>query len=140
MRNPAAQLEAALKARARNGARHAAVMGIAVLLLLTGAGFLTSALWIAAAATWSPLVASLLLAMVCLVAGAMIFLQVIPPQSLRKPASPQSSHQSETGTEPPPLGDKSPYPPLAEAFLFGLNTAIRLRRRRDRAPSPTRDR
>lgn len=79
MRNPAAQLEAALKARARNGARRAAVMGIAVLLLLTGAGFLISALWIATAATWSPLVASLLLSMVCLVAGAMIFLQVMPP-------------------------------------------------------------
>lgn len=124
MRNPAAQLEAALKARARNGARRAAVMGIAVLLLLTGAGFLISALWIATAATWSPLVASLLLSMVCLVAGAMIFLQVMPPQSLRKPPPPVS--------DPPPTVDKPPYPPLAEAFLFGLNTAMRLRRTRDR--------
>lgn len=124
MFDPAAQIEAALKARARNGARRAAVMGVAILLLLTGAGFLTSAIWIAAAAAWSPLVASLLLSMFCLVAGAMIFLQVMPPQSLRKPPPPIS--------EPPPPVEKPPYPPLAEAFLFGLNTAMRLRRGRDR--------
>lgn len=124
MFDPAAQIEAAIKARARKGARRAAVMGVAVVLLLTGAGFMASAIWIAAAAAWSPLVASLLLSMFCLVAGAMIFLQVMPPQSLRKPPPPVS--------EPPPTVEKPPYPPLAEAFLFGLNTAMRLRRTRDR--------
>lgn len=123
MFDPAAQIEAVIKARARKGARRAAVMGVAVVLLLTGAGFLTSAIWIAAAAEWSPLVASLLLAMFCLVAGAMIFLQAMPSRSLRKPPP---------VADPPPPTSKSPYPALADAFLFGLDTAIRLRRGRDR--------
>lgn len=123
MFDPAAQIEAAVKVRARKGARRAAVMGVAVVLLLTGAGFLTSAIWIAAAAEWSPLVASLLLAMVCLVAGAMVFLQTMPSRSIRTPPP---------VAEPPAPTDKSPYPALAEAFLFGLNTAMRLRRDRDR--------
>lgn len=129
MINPAAQLEAALKARARQGARRAAMLGVAFILLLAGAGFLTSAIWIAAAAAWSPLVASLILAMFCLVAGAMLYLQVMPP---RRTARPVRRPPPPAYDEPPPPGAKPPYPPLAEAFLFGLDTAMRLRRARDR--------
>lgn len=129
MIKPAAQIEAALRARARDGARRFALLCVAVILLLVGAGFLTSAIWIAAAAAWSPLVASLILALFCLVAGAMLYLQVVPPRGRARPVRrPPPVALDET----PPPGTKPPYPPLAEAFLFGLDTAMRLRRARDR--------
>ena len=128
MFDPAAQIEAAVKARARQGARRAGLMILSGLLLATGLGFLTVAIWIVAAEAWSPQAAGLMLGVIYLGLGGIV-------------AAMASSSQTDHGAHHPrhhderpqaATGAASPYPPLAEAFVFGLDTALRLRRGRDR--------
>jgi hypothetical protein len=127
MFGPAAQLEAAMTARARRGARHAALLTISAILLATGVAFLTAALWIVAAAAWSAGAAALLLAMIYLGLGGIVLALAL---SRRRRVPPS------VAATPPPQPAANPYAPMIEAFIFGLDTAIRLRRRRDPASAP----
>jgi hypothetical protein len=120
MFDPAAHLEAAVKARARKGARRAGLLLVSGLLLAIGMGFVSVAIWIVTAAAWSPLVAALLLGAIHLGAGGIVLYLALPSH---EPAGSPSEAQ--------PSGETAPFPPLAEAFVFGLDTALRLRRARD---------
>ena len=126
MFDPAAQLEAAVTARARKGARRAGLFAASALLLTTGLGFLTTAIWIVVADAWSPLVAAVALGLLYLGAGG-IALSLALPSSDAEDGS--RSAQAAANTEP---AKTAPFPPLAEAFVFGLDTALRLRRAGDR--------
>lgn len=121
MFDPAAQLEAAVTARARKGARRAGLLLVSGLLLAAGVGFLSAAIWIVVAAAWSPLVAALVLGVIYLGAGGIVLSLALPPRQVHEPVAAQDEALK-----------KAPFPPLAEAFVFGLDTALRLRRGRAR--------
>lgn len=133
MFDPAAQIEAAVKARARQGARRAGLMILSGLLLATGLGFLTVAIWIVAAEAWSPQAAGLMLGVIYLGLGGIVAAMASSPSS---PSSDHGAHQQDhphhDAAQKARAGAANPYPPLAEAFVFGLDTALRLRRGRDR--------
>ncbi|MDD9705751.1 MAG: phage holin family protein [Paracoccaceae bacterium] len=126
MFDPAAQLEAAVTARARKGARRAGLLILSGLLLATGAGFLTVAIWIVASTAWSPQAAALMLGVIYLGLGGIVIAIASTPQR------DQSHVTDQTAAHGVKSGTANPYPPLAEAFVFGLDTALRLRRGRDR--------
>lgn len=125
MFDPAAQLEAAVTARALKGARRAGLLLASGLLLATGVGFLSAAIWIVVADAWSPLVAALVLGVIYLGAGGIVLSLALP--SRPDPLSKQAQDAADQAT-----AAAAPFPPLAEAFVFGLDTALRLRRARDR--------
>ena len=120
MFDPAAHLEAAVKARARKGARRAGLLLTSGLLLAVGMGFVSAAIWMVTAAAWSPLVAALLLGAIYIGAGGIVLYLALPSQE-----------SAASRSEAQPTDEVAPYPPLAEAFVFGLDTALRLRRARD---------
>ncbi|MDX1820235.1 MAG: phage holin family protein [Paracoccaceae bacterium] len=130
MFDPAAQIEAAVKARARQGARRAGLMILSGLLLATGLGFLTVAIWIVAAEAWSPQAAGLMLGVIYLGLGGIVAAMASSPSSDH--GAHHQDHTHHDAAQQARSGAANPYPPLAEAFVFGLDTALRLRRGRDR--------
>ena len=130
MADPAARIAAAVEARARSGARRVGLLILASLLLAVAAGFLSVAIWIVTATAWSPLVAALVLGGIYLGGGLLALVLSMP----RRPVVAEAAAQAEAAAK------TAPFPPLAEAFVFGLDTALRLRRSRDRDPSRDRDR
>ena len=123
MSDMAGRLEAAMAARARKGVRRAGLLLASALLFLVAVAFLTVALWIVTAAAYSAEIAALVIAGLYLAAGGVLLLMA------RSPGQPRVD-PAETAVPP---GHSSPYPAMAEAFVFGLDTALRLRRsRRDR--------
>ncbi len=117
-----------------------AVLGTAgALLAAIGVGFLTSALWIFLARWQDSLFASLAVGVLfLLLAGVALAMGKRAGRSRRVPDARFHSRRAdplydaraqEAGPFAPPRGD---YPPLMEAFLFGLNTAAKVRRRKTR--------
>lgn len=122
---------ARLRMTAREAARRAAFGTAAAVLLLAGAGFLTAAAWIGLAAALGALKASLLVGLTLVAAGcilaALAFARAAPPPP-PEPGEPDEALRdllTGAGMRVPPKGEA---PPLVEAFIFGLVTALRLRR------------
>lgn len=108
-----------LMARLRLGVRHAGLLMLAILLIAVAAGFITVAIWMLVVAVWSPLAAALLLGALYLGLGLLCL-------ALARPARLQAADPPRA--QSPAAGPAAPFPPLAEAFIFGLDTALRLRR------------
>jgi hypothetical protein len=103
-------------------------MGASVLLLCVAAGFITVAIWMVTAATWSPLAAALILGLLYLGLGGLLLAFALTSGD---PRAAEADAQDRTRAQSPAAGPSAPFPPLAEAFVFGLDTALRLRRPRD---------
>lgn len=125
MNRTAGHIEAAVMARAQRGARRAALMIAGMILFLVAVGFFSSALWIVIDQYHSDMIASLALGGLYLVAGLILLLMARKPRLHRK----AYMEQPAAGTPP---RRPSPYPQIAEAFVFGMDTAMRLRRSRER--------
>jgi hypothetical protein len=127
MQRAAAHLETAVAARARKGARRIGLLLVSAAFLATAAGFLTVAMWILLETTFSALIAAVVLGGLYLGAGGLtLYAATSPSRSEREARLAQAQAQAH------PAGRDAPFPPLAEAFVFGLDTALRLRRSRDR--------
>jgi len=127
MSDPASRFQAAVTARAQQGARRFGLMAVSGVFFAIAAAFLTVAVWIVISDAQSSEVAALVIGGFYLVVGIIFRVMARSP----KPVKPVRPAPAETDVPPPPRG--SAYPPLTEAFVFGLDTALRLRRaRRDR--------
>lgn len=102
------------------------------LLLLVAALLLAAASWLALAARFGAVWASLAVAAGCLLVGSVLLALAWRRPRRRAAARPRPQDEAtlravfaELGLELPPPGER---PPLLEAFLFGLATARRLNR------------
>ncbi len=112
------------------------VLALAAMVFLTVAlGFLLAAAWQEIARRSDPVLASLALAgATATVALILLILSKLRGRRPRRSASPDTDAAlralfAEAGLRVPDPGER---PPLVEAFLFGLTTALRLGRGRDR--------
>ena len=131
MPDPAAFFEAVVAARARKGARRIGLLLVSAALLATAAGFLTVAMWLVLEDAYSAEIAAVVLGTLYLGAGGLVLYAALSPSRTERDArlaQAQSQAQGEAGQS----GRSAPFPPLAEAFVFGLDTALRLRRPRER--------
>jgi len=115
-----------LKQTAKQTAQKTALSTGAVIAFLAGAGFLTSAIWISLAGVYDPLTASLIVG-----AGYVgIGLVLIAIASSIGNGTSHSHDASEplrvAGNPAPP---ESNLPPLAQAFMFGLDAGFKADRR-----------
>lgn len=127
MTDPASRFQAAVAARAQQGARRFGLMAVSGVFFAIAAAFLTVAAWIVISDAQSPEVAALVIGGFYLLIGIVFRVMARNPKPV-KPARPAPAE-----ADVPPTAKGNPYPPLTEAFVFGLDTALRLRRaRRDR--------
>ncbi len=124
MNRTAGHIEAAVLARAQQGARRAGLMIVGIILFLVAVGFFSAALWIVIEQYHSDIAAALSLGGLYLVAGLILLLMA------RKPRPRRTAHMDHPAATAPRR--PSPYPQIAEAFVFGMDTAMRLRRSRER--------
>ena len=110
-----------IKARSAHAARRAAFGAGATAFILVGVGFLTSAAWMMLAQMQSPLFAATVIG--C--AGSVEKVSMITETS--RPTI-DASHASSEGKRAADL------PPLAEAFVFGLNAGLSADHRRTKRP------
>lgn len=145
LRLVAAQAAADAAHRAGMAARKAVLMAGAGLALCVGFGFLTAALWIFLATVQDHLFAALVIGLIYVGAGMILIAvaakgrpQPIPHAAPRPEFTSARSHAADPlhdarvaaeGPAAPPRGE---FPPLMEAFIFGLNTAAKVRRRKSR--------
>lgn len=125
-------LGAGMAARVQQGVRRGGMLLAGIVLLIVAAGFITVAIWMLLVAAWSPLVAALVLGGMYLGFGVIMLAMAQPPRthdmlqdSTRLQDGASASHKR---AQSPLAGPAAPFPPLAEAFVFGLETALRLRR------------
>lgn len=131
MQHAAAHLEAAVAARAREGVRRIGLLLVSAAFLATAAGFLTVAMWFLLETTYSAQIAAVILGGLYLGAGGLALYAALSPSRSEREAR-LARAQAQAQAQAHPAGQKAPFPPLAEAFVFGLDTALRLRRSRDR--------
>ncbi len=126
MTDPASRFQAAVAARAQQGARRFGLMAVSGLFFAIAAAFLTVAAWIVIRDAYSAEVAASVIGLFYLIVGIVFHVMARRPKPVR-PVRPAAA------ADVPPAGRGGAYPPLTEAFVFGLDTALRLRRaRRDR--------
>ncbi|MFC7705278.1 phage holin family protein [Plastorhodobacter daqingensis] len=126
-----------VKDAAARAARQAALSAAGMVAALVGAGFLTSALWIFIARWEDSLMASLAVGVLFIIVAAILLAMGKKAGKPRRgPEFHSARHDplyearmASSGASAPPRGE---YPPLLEAFLFGLNTAAKVRGRRSR--------
>lgn len=115
-------------ARALSDGARAVAAGIAALvLLLAGLALLLAAAWVLIAGRLGPAAASAVLGGACLLLAALALLLGRPRRPAAPPPGPADPLRAElerAGLRVP--GDGS-FPPLLEAFVFGLMMALRLR-------------
>ena len=116
-----------LKARSAHAARRAALGAGATALIIVGAGFLTSAAWMLLAQMQSPLFAATVIGSAYVGVG-LVCIGIVLSSSDHTPASTATSHSSENAKRAADL------PPLAEAFVFGLNAGLSADQRRAKRP------
>lgn len=117
---------------AKSVARKAAYGSLGGLFALIGIGFLAAAIWVALADAAGALVANLIIGAVFLLIGAVVLVyarippRVIPRHQARAMADPTRANiPPSAGVSPTVLTTAS----IAQAFILGLTTARRLRRR-----------
>lgn len=117
---------AELKLSARSHARHSAYLVAGGVLVAVGAGFLTAAIWIALATAFNGLAAALIIAGTYLGMG-LLLLGIAPRPIPLAPPAVRLRAAARKGQIYQPTGS---FPPMAEAFLFGLAMAIQMKNKR----------
>lgn len=117
-------LISAVKHRSARAIRRALICGLGGIFLAVGLGFLTSAAWILLEDAYSALSAALILA--ALYAGIGLIMLGIVASSRSRDAHDSRTAPLRDPTTPPQPGT---IPPLAEAFIIGLNAALAARGR-----------
>lgn len=125
MKGTAGQIEAAVMARAQEGARRLGFIITSGIFFLIAAGFFTAAAWIAIEDATNALIAALYLGGFYLLTGIVLVLVARTPKGRKRPKSEPLPEDLRTPR-------RSPYPQMAEAFVAGMDTAARLRRSRER--------
>lgn len=125
MKGTAGQIEAAVMARAQEGARRLGFIITSGIFFLIAAGFFTAAAWIAIEDATNALIAALYLGGFYLLTGIVLVLVARTPKGRKRPKSEPLPEDLRTPR-------RSPYPQMAEAFVVGMDTAARLRRSRER--------
>ncbi|MCC5970578.1 MAG: hypothetical protein JJU15_11535 [Pararhodobacter sp.] len=111
---------------ARGTARRTAFLVAGGVLVMIGVGFLLSALWLVVEEAFNALAASLLVAGVLLGVGLLV-LGLAPRQPRFTSVDARLRHTAGKGGLYQPTGA---FPPVAEAFLFGLAVAMQIKNRR----------
>ncbi len=117
-------LVSAIKDRSARAIRRALVVTAGGIFVAIGVGFLTSAAWILLEDAYSALAAALILAGVYIGFGLIAF--GVASSSAKHEASAAPHSPLSNPTTPPQPGA---MPPLAEAFIIGLNAAYAARGR-----------
>ncbi len=117
-------LISAIKDRSARAIRRALIGVVGGIFVAVGVGFLTSAAWIMLEDVYSSLAAALILAGVYIGIGLIAFGVVSSSAKREVSAAPRSPLNNPT-TSPHP----GAMPPLAEAFIIGLNAAVAARGR-----------
>jgi Putative Actinobacterial Holin-X, holin superfamily III len=120
-----------IKARSAHAARRAAFGAGATAFILVGVGFLTSAAWMMLAQMQSPLFAATVIGCAYVGIGLVGVGIAVSSSDTSRPtidASIDASHASSEGKRAADL------PPLAEAFVFGLNAGLSADQRRTKRP------
>ncbi len=117
-------LISAFKDRSARAIRRALISAVGGVLVAIGVGFLTSAAWIMLEDVYSAAAAALILAGIYIGIG-LIALGVASSWAKRDAVSAPRSPLSDPAAPPQP----GAMPPLAEAFIIGLNAAIAARGR-----------
>ena len=116
-----------IKARSAHAARRAAFGAGATAFILVGVGFLTSAAWMMLAQMQSPLFAATVIG--CAYVGiGLVGVGIAVSSSETSRPTIDASHASSEGKRAADL------PPLAEAFVFGLNAGLSADQRRTKRP------
>lgn len=110
---------------ARGTARRTAFLAAGGALVLVGVAFLTAALWIGLEMAFGPLAATLVVAGLLLGVGLLI-LGLAPQQPRFASPDARLRKQARAGGIYQPTGV---FPPVAEAFLFGLAVSMQIRNR-----------
>ncbi len=118
-----------LRRKAEWAARRTVAAVIGGLLLATGAGFLTAAIWMLLAAEFSPLIANAACAALFLGAG---LITLVVAKSRPEPQLPSLSQtlRAQAGAKGAPRHRPGEFPALMEAFLFGVATYSQMRNKR----------
>ncbi|MGB8624035.1 MAG: phage holin family protein [Paracoccaceae bacterium] len=109
-------------------ARQAALAIWAGLFLLVGLGFLTAALWLYLAATQTVLFATVVVGLIY--TGLALILLGLARMGGKAPAADERP-------ERPATDGRAPFPPVTEAFLFGLDAGLKSAGRRPPKPDVT---
>ncbi|MFN3936684.1 MAG: phage holin family protein [Gemmobacter sp.] len=124
---------AELKRAAGQTARQAAMAAAGGVLLAVGVAFLTVAIWIGLSDAFGPLVAALAIA--ALYAGAGLLVLWLGGRRQPAPAVPAPAARLRTAASQGTLfRPQGRFPPLVEAFLFGVSTYLTLRDRMSPPP------
>ncbi len=117
-------LVSAIKDRSARAIRRALLSVVGGIFVAIGLGFLTSAAWIMLEDVYSAVAAALILAGIYIGIG-LIALGVASSSARRDAATAPRTPLSDPATPPRP----GAMPPLAEAFIIGLNAALAARGR-----------
>lgn len=117
-------LISALKYRSARAIRRALMLCVGGVLVAVGIGFLTSAAWIALEDAYSSLAAALIIAAFYLGVG-LIVMGIASSSGSRDGNAPEATPLRDPAAPPRP----GAMPPLAEAFIIGLNAALAARGR-----------
>jgi hypothetical protein len=108
--------------------RRVVLAAVAGVLLAIGGGFLLAALWSAVRVEFGPIIASLALAGLFILAALVVLLM---RRSRPEPRIPSFEEQVERArAQGKSYPDPDRVPALLDAFLFGMNLYLRLRERR----------
>jgi hypothetical protein len=118
----------AIRYRSARAMRRALLRIVGAVLLAIGAGFLTAALWIMLEEVYSAMAAAFILAAIYV--GIGLFLLGVAASAAIREARIARAEALRAAAAPP--GARA-MPPLAEAFLTGLNAALAAR---GRGPTP----
>ncbi|WP_113912467.1 phage holin family protein [Roseovarius dicentrarchi] len=117
-------LVSAIKDRSARAVRRALIIVVGGIFIAIGVGFLTSAAWITLEDVYSSIAASLIIAGVYL--GIGLIALGVASSSGKQDAEPAPRTPLNDPATPPQPGA---LPPLAEAFIIGLNAAYAARGR-----------
>lgn len=115
-----------MRAQARQQIRRVIIAAAGALMLAIGVGFLVAALWKVMAAEFSPVVASIVIAVVFLGSG------LVAMAVARQAPDPAPLHRRAQADTADPDDLARDYPALTEAFLFGLRIYRQVRTEQDR--------
>ena len=114
----------AVKQSAARAARKTALSVGALIALCVGIGFLTAAGWIHLSLAHGPLTAALVIGLIYVGIGLVLIAVAgsSAPETVDSPSA--GAHAAEPDPETP-----NSLPPLAQAFVYGLNAGVKAKRR-----------
>jgi cytochrome c biogenesis protein CcdA len=116
-----------VKHYARTTARRGVMFAAGGVLVAVGGAFLLAALWSFIAQHFGPVIASLGIGVLILGAGL-----VVMSMAPRQPTLPTPAQKLRVNASARPFKPTGQFPPVIEAFLFGISVALQVRNRRGR--------